>query len=115
MSIRNGQALEWPVLSSATPTERVLWWLVGISLVGDMVTTFVGLHVGLAESNPIARSAIDGWGVLGMLGLKVGAVGVALASRRFVAAAYRAIVPAALAIPWTAAVLVNLYMLSLVV
>ena len=114
MSIRNRHVGEWSVLTDATRLERALWWLVGFSLVGDIVTTFVGLHLGLAESNPIARSAIDGWGVIGMIALKAGAVSVALFCRRFVEAPYQPIVPAALAIPWTAAVLVNVYMISLV-
>ncbi len=50
-------------------------------LVGDVVTTFVGLHLGLAESNPIALRAIEGYGLLGMLALKGFAVGVGLLCR----------------------------------
>ncbi|WP_254862053.1 DUF5658 family protein [Halovivax gelatinilyticus] len=114
MSTQNRQLGELSFLADATRFERVLWGLVGLSLVGDIVTTFVGLQMGLAESNPIARSAIDGWGVIGMIALKAGAVAVALFCRRFVEEPYQPIVPAALAIPWTAAVLVNLYMISLV-
>ncbi|WP_290817350.1 DUF5658 family protein [Halovivax sp.] len=101
-------------LTDAEGLERALWGLVAFSLVGDIVTTFVGLHIGLAESNPIARTAIEGWGVLGMIALKAGAVAIALACRPLVDRAYRPIIPAALAIPWTAAVLINLYMISLV-
>ena len=59
---------------------RTLWVLVAASLVGDIVTTFVGLQLGLAESNPVAREVIYGYGVAGMIGLKALAVGVALAA-----------------------------------
>ncbi|MFC3956823.1 DUF5658 family protein [Halovivax cerinus] len=115
MSSRTQHALDWPAMPTASDTERVLWGVVVVVLVGDVVTTIVGLHLGLSESNPIARSAIDGWGVVGMLALKAGAVAIAVACRGLVAPAYRSIVPAALALPWGAAAIVNLYMLSLVV
>jgi len=95
--------------------ERLLWVLVGLSLVGDIVTTFVGLHLGLSESNPIARSVIHSYGVVGMLVLKGLAVGVGLVCRPLLPKAYRAIVPAGLAVPWTAAVFINIYMISTVV
>ncbi|MCU4740901.1 DUF5658 family protein [Halobacteria archaeon AArc-m2/3/4] len=93
--------------------ERALWVVVALSLVGDVVTTFVGLHLGLAESNPIARGAIDGYGLLGMLALKAFAVGVGLVCRQLLERPYRPIVPAALAMPWVAAVFINIYMISL--
>jgi hypothetical protein len=95
--------------------ERVLWILVAVSLIGDVVTTFIGLQLGLAESNPVAREVIYGHGVAGMLALKAFAVGVALACRPLLPQTYRAIVPAGLAFPWTVAVFINLYMISAVV
>ncbi|WP_293032521.1 DUF5658 family protein [Natronococcus sp.] len=95
--------------------ERALWVLVVLSLVGDVVTTFVGLQLGLAESNPIARNVIYSHGLAGMLALKAVAVGVGLACRPFLPQLYRVIVPAGLAIPWTVAVGINLYMISRVV
>ena len=95
--------------------EVTLWVVVFLSLVGDVVTTFVGLHLGLAESNPIARSAIEGWGLAGMLVLKAFAVGVGLCCRPLLPRVYRPIVPAGLALPWTIAVVINLYMISTVV
>lgn len=95
--------------------ERGLWILVGLVLVGDVVTTFAGLHVGLNESNPVARSAIDGWGVGGMLALKGGAVALALCCRGLLEDPYRPIIPAALAGPWAFAVVVNVYVISTVV
>ncbi|ELY60679.1 DUF5658 family protein [Natronolimnohabitans innermongolicus] len=93
--------------------ERALWVLVALSLIGDVVTTFVGLHLGLAESNPVARSAIEGYGLLGMLVLKALAIGVGLVCRPLLPEAYRPIVPAGLALPWTIAVFINLYMISM--
>ena len=93
--------------------ERYLWVLVALSLVGDIVTTFVGLHLGLAESNPVARGAIEGYGLAGMLALKGLAIGVGLVCRPMLPEAYRPIVPAGLALPWTIAVGVNIYMISL--
>lgn len=93
--------------------ERALWVVVAFSLVGDVATTFAGLHLGLAESNPVARGAIDGYGILGMLVLKAFAIGVGLVCRRLLDRPFRPIVPAALAVPWMAAVFVNLYMISL--
>ena len=104
-----------PVDVTPAALERALWVLVAFSLVGDVVTTFAGLHLGLAESNPIARSAIDGYGLAGMLALKAFAVGVGLACRPILPDAYKPIVPAGLAIPWTIAVGINLYMISSVV
>lgn len=104
-----------PIDATPASLDRLLWVLVGLSLVGDIVTTFVGLHLGLTESNPVARGAIDGYGVVGMLALKGGALGVGLLCRPLLPRAYRPIVPAGLAIPWTIAVCINVYMISTVV
>lgn len=102
-------------LDGSANLERVLWIAVGLALAGDVVTTFVGLHLGLAESNPVARSAIENWGVAGMLGLKALAVGVGLCCRPLLPQSYRPIIPTCLAIPWIVAVGINLYMISTVV
>lgn len=92
--------------------ERLLWILVGLSLVGDVATTFVGLQLGLAESNPVARGAIEGHGLVGMLALKGVAIGVGLVCRSMLPESYRPVVPAGLALPWLAAVCINAYMIS---
>ncbi|WP_143823947.1 DUF5658 family protein [Natronorubrum thiooxidans] len=110
----DGAYLRFEPPGEITPVavERLLWVLVGLSLVGDVVTTFVGLHLGLAESNPVARSAIEGYGLAGMLALKGVAIGIGLICRPMLPSTYRPIVPAGLAIPWTAAVCINVYLIS---
>ncbi|ELY77085.1 DUF5658 family protein [Natrinema gari] len=95
--------------------ERLLWMVVVLALAADIVTTFVGLHVGLSESNPAARGAIEGHGLAGMLALKAFAVGVGLVCRRLLEREYRPIVPAGLAVPWLAAAVLNVYTISSVV
>lgn len=106
--------VDLPVDVSPITLERALWVLVALSLLGDVLTTFVGLRIGLAESNPVARTVIDGHGMGGMLVLKALAIGVALACRPILPPSYRPIVPAGLAVPWMIAVCVNLYMISTV-
>ncbi|MCU4925232.1 DUF5658 family protein [Halobacteria archaeon AArc-dxtr1] len=100
---------------SAVDLERQLWVVVALALLGDVITTFVGLHLGLGESNPITRSAIEAYGLIGMLGLKAVAIGIGVACRPALSQAYRPIIPAGLALPWVVAVGVNLYMISTVV
>ncbi|SDQ51086.1 DUF5658 family protein [Natronobacterium texcoconense] len=95
--------------------ERLLWIVVALSLVGDVVTTFAGLHLGLAESNPVARSAISGYGLAGMLALKAVAVALGVACRPLLPRPYRVVIPAGLALPWTIATLSNLVLISTVV
>ncbi|RZH68559.1 DUF5658 family protein [Natrinema altunense] len=92
--------------------ERLLWGVVVLALAADIVTTFVGLRVGLSESNPAARGAIEGHGLAGMLALKAFAVGVGLICRLLLERKYRPIVPAGLAVPWLAAAVLNVYTIS---
>ena len=101
-------------MPTADELERLLWGVVALSLIGDVATTLVGLHLGLVEANPVARSAVDGWGLAGLFALKAGALGVALCCRPLLEPAYRPIVPAGLAIPWTVATLTNVYTISTV-
>ncbi|KDE58343.1 hypothetical protein EL22_05490 [Halostagnicola sp. A56] len=101
--------------ASPIELEGLLWVAVGAALIGDVVTTFVGLHLGLTESNPIAHGAIDGYGPAGMVGLKLVAVAVGIGCRSLLPAEYRPIVPAGLALPWLVAIGINLYMISSVV
>jgi len=94
--------------------ERLLWVVVALALTADVVTTFVGLNLGLSESNPAARGAIEDHGLAGMLALKAVAVVVGLVCRPLLEQAYRPIVPAGLAVPWLVAAALNAYMISIV-
>ncbi|ELY97086.1 hypothetical protein C481_20886 [Natrialba asiatica DSM 12278] len=76
-------------------------------LVGDIVTTLAGFQLGLVESNPVARTAIDISGLFGLLAVKAGAIGVGLACRPLCPRSYQFIVPACLALPWSIAVVLN--------
>lgn len=112
----DGEHLRHRLPGDVTPVdlERLLWVLVGLSLVGDLVTTFVGLHLGLSESNPVARNVIYSYGPVGMIAMKGVAIAIGLVCRPMLPKTYRAIVPAGLALPWTAAVFVNIYMIATV-
>jgi len=95
-------------LSEVGRVERALWALVAVGLVGDLVTTYYGLQVGLVESNPVARAAIERFGFAAMGGLKLFAVGVGVGCRRLLPDSHGALVPAGLAVPWLAAAAINL-------
>jgi len=94
--------------------ERLLWLLVAVSATLDIVTTVHGLQHGLIEQNPLARGAIDGTGYWVMIPIKAGAIGVGLALRPLLPDQYTAIIPLALAGPWTLAVLINAGLIAIV-
>ncbi|WP_321113035.1 DUF5658 family protein [Halorussus salinisoli] len=94
--------------------ERTLWILVGVALVGDLLTTYYGLRIGLSESNPVARTAIDQFGFSAMVGMKLFAVGVGVVCRQLLPDRHGLLVPAGLAVPWTAAVVINLSLYAIV-
>ncbi|MFA9415230.1 DUF5658 family protein [Natrinema sp. HArc-T2] len=110
-------AVPWRLLPgdiSSGGLERLLWVVVAVALIADVVTTFVGLQLGLSESNPAARGAIEGHGVAGMLALKAFAISVGLVCRLLLERPYRPIVPVGLAVPWLVAATLNTYMISVV-
>lgn len=45
-------------------------------MAGDVITTSIGLHLGLTEANPVVADAIETYGTPGMIALK--AVGAAI-------------------------------------
>lgn len=94
--------------------ERILWVLVGVALVGDLLTTYYGLKIGLTESNPVARAAIEQFGFSAMIALKLFAVGVGVCCRQLLPERHGLLVPAGLAVPWTAAVVINLSLYAMV-
>ncbi len=87
--------------------ERLLWAVVLLALVGDLLTTYVGLRAGLVESNPVARHALGRYGFLSLVGLKAFALAVGFVGRTLVPREYVAFVPVGLAAPWVFAVVVN--------
>ncbi|WP_458204683.1 DUF5658 family protein [Haladaptatus sp. NG-SE-30] len=93
-------------------TERILWVIVLLALVGDLVTTYIGLRAGLTESNPVARSALSQFGFVSLVGLKLFALAVGFGGRTLIPREYNALVPAGLALPWTLAVFVNVSLMA---
>ncbi|MFB6299701.1 MAG: DUF5658 family protein [Halobacteriales archaeon] len=62
-----------------TATERRLWLLVILGyVVGDTVTTVLGLSQGLSEANPFAVIAIGSGGVLGLVAAKLLVLGISV-------------------------------------
>lgn len=111
---RTSDRLSGDILTGVSRTERLLWILVGVALVGDLLTTYYGLQLGLSESNPVARAAIEQFGFGAMVGLKLFAVGVGLVCRRILPERHAPLVPAGLAVPWSVAVVVNLSLYAIV-
>ncbi len=52
-------------------TDVVLWTVVIVASVFDVVTTMVGLNLGLEEGNAVARAFIATYGSIGIGGLKL--------------------------------------------
>lgn len=88
--------------------EKALWALVLVGLIGDVATTYVGLQLGLVESNPVALWLIQTFGVFGMLLLKVSTLAIGVVCRGFLPSKYTAMIPACIAPPWCLAALINL-------
>ncbi|HKL29926.1 MAG TPA: DUF5658 family protein [Natrialbaceae archaeon] len=87
--------------------EPELWTALFVVMVLDVVLTMYGLHLGLAEGNPIARVAIDQFGVLGLVLLKAFSIGIAVLGWARVERRFRALVPLGVSIVWGFAVAVN--------
>jgi hypothetical protein len=95
------------LLRSAAANERDLWILVAAAMLVDVTLTVHGRHLGLVEVNPVARHALAGFGVLGLYGLKLVALGLGGCCRLGVGDRYGPVVPLGLAIPSLIAVCVN--------
>lgn len=93
----------------------VLWIVVIVAMIGDVVTTFTGLRLGLAESNPVALYAINTAGPLGLIALKLVAVLVSVWVHGWIDQEYQAAVPDGLALPSAVAVIINVYMIFMVI
>jgi hypothetical protein len=95
------------LLASIAGAEREFWLLAVTAMVGDVLLTLYGLGQGLVETNPIARSAIESAGAVGLYGLKLAAVGVGVVCLPLLPTQYRVIVPLGLAIPSLCAAVIN--------
>lgn len=95
--------------------ERELWFLALSAMLIDVTLTTHGLQLGLEERNPVARTALDRFGVLGLYALKCMAVLVGLGCRPLVPDRANGVIPLALAIPSVIAVTINTVLIALVV
>lgn len=111
---REGNRRVTAAMANMRGWERALWVLVGVALVGDLLTTYYGLKIGLTESNPVARAAIQQFGFSAMIALKLFAVGIGVVCRQLLPERHGLLVPAGLAVPWTAAVVINLSLYAMV-
>ena len=73
----------------------------------DVTLTVHGLTLGLTEANPVARTAIDTAGVLGLYTLKAGSLAVGGCCRLAVRDRYGVVVPVGLGLPSLLAVVIN--------
>lgn len=92
--------------------ERALWTLVIVVFLADLALTLYGFELGFDESNPVAVWLLARFGVVGIVALKVGVLLMALVFRWVIPEKYGVIVPLALVLPWTYAVLVNLVVIA---
>lgn len=91
--------------------EATLWLVVLSTVVLDIVTTYIGLSLGLTEGNPAMRWAIRGFGFGSFALGKVLVVGTAgLIRERH--PDYGVTIALGLAVPWVVTVLVNIRTLA---
>ena len=93
---------------------RWFWLVAGAVMLADIALTIYGLELGLREINPVARAALDGAGVAGLVGLKTLALAVAGACWYLVPDDFRVVVPLGLLLPSLAAVIVNVVTIGVV-
>jgi hypothetical protein len=101
----------WAERTSLTRSERVLWATAVVTMFADVGLTAYGLEVGLRELNPVSRAAYHGFGVAGLVWLKLVALSVAVAGRLLVPDRYGDVVPAMLVVPWLAGSAFNVVVL----
>lgn len=81
---------------------------IGVALVlGDLVTTVYGLEVGLRERNPFVVAVLARFGVTGLVGLKLAAVGWVAVIWRGLGRQYGLAAMAGLMLPQGIAVVLN--------
>lgn len=94
--------------------ERELWLVAIGAMVADVVLTLYGLHVGLVENNPIARTAIHVQGATGLVVLKLVALCLAAGCWAVLPDRYGPVIPLGLAIPTLVAVVSNALLVTIV-
>lgn len=104
---RSTGRISWNALVSP-PVVRGFCALAMAMVVGDLVTTVYGLEVGLQEQNPFVVAVLARYGVLGLVGLKVVAVGWVAVIWGALGRHYGLAAMAGLFVPQTAAVVLNL-------
>lgn len=57
-------------------TGAQLWVLLLLASLGDLLTTIYGLQLGAVEANPIAETAVTGYGWPSLALLKLGSLGL---------------------------------------
>lgn len=96
-----------PVAGWVGRTEFKLWILTIIVMLADVLLTVHGLSLGLRERNPIARTAFESAGALGLAGIKLIAVAVGLSCRQLIPDRTTILIPVILLIPSALAVGIN--------
>lgn len=96
----------------ATRHSATLWRVAAVALLADVLLTAYGLRNGYVEANPIAAAMFRQVGVPAtFVGLKGFPLAVAAVGRAALPRAYRGVAPLCLALPWTAATVINLVVL----
>ncbi|MEF8878481.1 MAG: hypothetical protein V5A60_17325 [Haloarculaceae archaeon] len=98
-------------LARGRSVEAVLWAVALVAMLLDVGLTDYGLAMGLSEVNPIGRMALSALGSVGLLVAKLPVLGIALVGWWLLPDAERWAVPLGLALPWGAAVVLNLSVL----
>ena len=99
---------------SVAAVEQQLWLLAVGAMLMDVTLTVHGLHLGLAEQNPIARVTLASLGVPGLYVLKLLALAAGVVAWRVVPDRIAPYVPLGLALPSLAAALFNAALITIV-
>lgn len=99
---------------SVAAVEQQLWLVAVTAMLLDVTLTLHGLHVGLAERNPVARAMLDTFGVSGLYALKLLALSAGVVTWRVVPDRFGPYVPLGLALPSLAAALFNGLLIAVV-
>ena len=97
----------------ATRHATALWCLALLVLATDVLLTAYGLQNGYVETNPLAAAMFRQVGVPATFAVLKGfPLAVAGVGRAVLPPEFRGVVPLCLAVPWTAATAINVFVLS---